>query len=168
MDLASLKDPFAFEDVEWRIQSSGLKSDKTVWARCLCYITNRAIQDRLDEVCGPENWCNEFKEGPLGGVICGISIYCNDRWVTKWDGSDNTDIKTSDANKSATDIKGGLSSSMKRAGSQWGIGRYLYQLEEGWALTSLENKLMNRARTKEKVNFTWNPPALPQWALPGD
>lgn len=159
MQLERLSEPFAFDDVEWRIQSSGLKKDKNVWARCVCYVTNRAIQSRLDEVFGPMGWQNQFKPGPDGGVVCGLSAYSEstNSWVTKWDGAENTDIEP---------VKGGLSGSMKRAGAQWGIGRYLYALENGFATTSLRSDLMYRAKTKEKISFSWNPPPLPAWALP--
>ncbi|MGH7576528.1 MAG: Rad52/Rad22 family DNA repair protein [Longimicrobiales bacterium] len=30
-------------------------------------------------------------------------------------------------------VKGGLSAATKRAAVEWGIGRYLYGIEEGWA-----------------------------------
>jgi hypothetical protein len=52
---------------------------------------------------------------------------------------------------------------MKRAGSQWRIGRYLYNLDAGWA------KFEDKGRYNSKIDGTyykWNPPALPKWALP--
>jgi len=154
MNLKKLKEPFASGDVEWRIQRSGVKNNK-VWAMCLAYITSRAVMDRLDDVAGAENWRNEFKEGPHGGVLCGISIKLSDEWVTKWDGADNTDIEA---------VKGGLSGAMKRAAVLWGIGRYLYNLDAGFAIVSDSGKF--RAQTKDKKSFKWSPPALPVWALP--
>ena len=74
MNLEDLKKPFPVDDLEWRIQRSGIgnKTGKP-WAMVLCYITNRAIQDRLDEVCGPENWKNEYLPGPAGGVIAEVA-----------------------------------------------------------------------------------------------
>ena len=50
--------PFAPEDLEWRIQVT--TKDKTS-GLAIPYVTNRAIQDRLDEVVGPENWYNDYK-----------------------------------------------------------------------------------------------------------
>jgi len=55
IDLSKLKNVFPPEDIEWRVQSSGEKNGKP-WALVLAYITNRAIMDRFDEVCGPGNW----------------------------------------------------------------------------------------------------------------
>lgn len=151
--LSKLKLKFHEIDVEWRIQRSGIKNGKP-WAMVLAYITNRAIMDRLDEVCGPENWKNEFIGGPCGGVLCGISIKINDEWVTKWDGAENTQVES---------IKGGLSSSMKRSAVQWGIGRYLYNLDINWA--NIEPAGKYKAKIDD-IWVNWNPPQLPAWALP--
>lgn len=155
MDLNKLKEPFPAEDIEWRLQQCG-STQKGIWAKCLAYVTNRAIMNRLDEVCGPENWKNEFSTAPDGGVLCGISIKVNDSWITKYDGAENTDIEG---------VKGGLSGSMKRAAVQWGIGRYLYNLDEGWATISDDGQF--RGKTKDGTPFKWNAPILPNWALPG-
>ena len=80
------------------------------------YVTNRAIQNRLDDVMGPDRWHNEFKPwhstGKRESQLCGISLYFEERgWITKWDGAEDSDIEP---------IKGGLSDSMKRAANQWG------------------------------------------------
>lgn len=161
IDLSRLQDVFPPEDIEWRVQNSGVKNDK-VWAMVLCYITNRAIMERLDEVCGPENWKNEFTAAPNGGTLCGISIKCGDEWVTKWDGADNTDFEA---------VKGGLSGAMKRAGVQWGIGRYLYKLDATFADIVAKGKHRDAVKDKQTKKiiqmFQWNDPQLPVWAVPG-
>ena len=113
--------PFAPEDLEWRIQVT--TKDKTS-GLAIPYVTNRAIQDRLDEVVGPENWYNDYKpwhgNGKKDAQICGISIYFEGKgFITKWDGAEDSDIEP---------IKGGLSDSMKRAAVQWGVGRVLYKM----------------------------------------
>ena len=154
MNLELLKEPFAPEDVEWRAAQSGDKNGKC-WVKVLAYITNRAIMNRLDDVCGMGGWRNEYVPAPLGGVMCGIYIKVDNEWIGKWDGADNTNIEAT---------KGGLSGAMKRAGYQWGIGRYLYGLTEGWGTVSPHGK--NSAKTKSGTWFKWDPPALPQWALP--
>lgn len=154
MELSRLKDCFPAEDIEWRLQSCG-KNGNGFWGMALAYVTNRAIMNRLDEVCGPENWKNEFTSAPDGGVLCGLSIRIDGEWVTKWDGAENTNIEA---------VKGGLSGSMKRAAVQWGIGRYLYLLEESWV--KADDKGRYRGQTKDREWFRWNPPELPKWALP--
>ena len=122
---ASLAKPFAPEDLEWRLQNT---IEESMRGMAVPYVTNRAIQNRLDEVCGPENWYNEFKpwhsNGKKDAQLCGIAIYFEGKgFITKWDGAEDSDIEP---------IKGGLSDSMKRAAYQWGIGRVLYSLDTVW------------------------------------
>ncbi|SME89223.1 Rad52/Rad22 family DNA repair protein [Desulfovibrio gilichinskyi] len=158
MDLSKLKTPFAAADIEWRVQSVGKAGNGNPWAKVLAYVTNRAIMDRLDSVCGPENWRNEYHTAPDGGILCGISIKVGDEWVTKWDGAENTQVEA---------VKGGLSGAMKRAGVQWGIGRYLYGLSEDFAKISADGKNYQGANSKKGTPaFRWTPPDLPGWALP--
>jgi len=163
MDLLKLQDKFAPQDIEWRLGRVGMTKSGKLYGTALAYITNRAIMHRLDMVCGPENWRNEFREWNVGakrGVLCGLSIRINGEWVTKWDGAENTDIEA---------LKGGLSDSMKRAGVQWGIGRYLYDLDENFAI--IDEAGSHYAAGVEKSSgkpyrFRWSPPRLPVWALP--
>ena len=123
---AELAMPFAPEDLEWRLQKTTRDNSRGL---AVPYVTNRAIQDRLDEVVGPENWYNDYK--PWHGTkdrqaqICGIAVYFAERdgYITKWDGAEDSDIEP---------IKGGLSDSMKRAAVQWGIGRVLYKMDTVW------------------------------------
>ena len=122
---AALAKPFAPEDLEWRLQ---VTVEERKCGMAVPYVTNRAIQNRLDEVCGPENWYNEYKpwhpNGKKDAQLCGIAIYFEGKgFITKWDGAEDSDIEP---------IKGGLSDSMKRAAYQWGIGRVLYSLDTVW------------------------------------
>lgn len=163
MDLQRLQDVFPPEDLGWRIARAGYTKAGKYYGIVLAYVTNRAIQHRLDSVCGPGNWRNEFREWQTGsrhGVLCGISIRIDGEWVTKWDGAENTSIEA---------VKGGLSDAMKRAGVQWGIGRYLYDLEENFAIVNEHGAHyangVDRATGRE-YKFRWNPPSLPAWALP--
>ncbi|MBB4637940.1 Rad52/Rad22 family DNA repair protein [Longimicrobium terrae] len=157
INFKALQDFFEPDSIEWRIQASGEKNGR-VWAICVPYVTNRAIQSRLDEVVGPESWSNEFRPGPDGGVMCGLSIRVGDEWVTKWDGAENTDVEG---------VKGGLSGAMKRSAVQWGIGRYLYTLDETFANVHeggrFRGKLPDRAGGR---SFRWDPPQLPAEVLP--
>lgn len=155
MDLSKLDEPFEAKDIEWRAQSCG-KGQKGFWVSVLAYVTNRAIMARLDAVCGKENWKNEFKESPNSKAIeCGISIRIDGEWITKWDAAEETNIEA---------VKGGRSGAMKRAAVQWGIGRYLYDLDAGWGV--IVQNGANKAKTKQGEYFSWNPPQLPAWALP--
>ncbi len=161
MDLSKLKEPFKAEDIEWRIQQSG-ETNGRIWAKVLAYVTARAIENRLDEVCGPENWKNEFrKEGENGEYLCGISIKIDGEWITKWDG-----CSSAGTNSNIDGFKTALSGSIKRAAATgWGIGRYLYSLEEGWAVICDDGMYSAKLKDSNKW-FKWNPPQLPAWALP--
>lgn len=164
IDFKKLQEYFDPQDIEWRIGRCGMKTDGTPWATALAYLTNRAIMHRLDEVCSPWNWKNEFKDWGVGGkagVLCGISVKIEDEWVTKWDGAENTQLES---------VKGGLSDSMKRAAVQWGIGRYLYKLDETFVDTSMSkqqgwNFAKGKKSDKTDFNFYWKTPSLPSWAL---
>lgn len=121
---AELAMPFAPEDLEWRIQYADEKKSRGI---VVPYVTNRAIQSRLDDVVGVDGWYNDYK--PWHGAnkkeaqICGIAIYFEERggFITKWDGAEDSDIEP---------VKGGLSDSMKRAAVQWGVGRVLYSMTD--------------------------------------
>ena len=58
---------------------------------------------------------------------------------------------------------------MKRAAVQWGIGRYLYNLEETFAVVGETGAFYQGKNDKKNTPaFKWSPPALPSWALPED
>ena len=150
--LNNLRIPFPEKDIEWRIQQTGMARGLP-WGVVLAYVTNRAIMDRLDEVVGPENWTNDFTQSPNGGVLCTLGVRIEDGWVYKTDGADNTEIER---------VKGGLSNAMKRAGVQWGIGRYLYKLPRTFAI-------FGETGNKVKIDtewYRWNPPKLEEEFLP--
>jgi len=137
--LAALARPFDPNDLVWKpVAASKDRSS----ARVVPYVTNRAIMDRLDQVCGPENWRNEYCPGPNGGLLCGLSLRIeredgSAEWITKWDGAENTDIQP---------VKGGLSASMRRAAVQWGIGRYLYRMPPVFARLDERGRIAEQPR----------------------
>lgn len=156
-----LQAPFKPEEIEWRIGRSG-KAGNKFWAMCLAYTTSRAVQDRLDDVFGVCGWKDEYIFGDKEkgeGVICKLSVKSpvTGEWVTKIDTADYTGFEA---------LKGGCSDSLKRAAIKFGIGRYLYKLEEGFGtVVEKGTKGAKFAKTKDG-NFYWLPPKLPTWALP--
>lgn len=166
-DLKKLAKKFPEEDIEWRIQQNG-KGSKGYWALVIPYITNRAIMQRLDDAVGPGNWKNEFKATPCNtGYQCGISIKIDNEWVTRWDGSEVVGAGNIDK------VKSTMSAAMKRTGVQWGIGRYLYQFEVGFAVVKDCDSRYNVApgftfheNKKKQEKFQWKAPAIEAWALP--
>lgn len=113
MKISELKKEIPYQ---WRVQSFS-KFDAS--ATCVAYIDARDVMNLLDEVCGAENWQSDFKD--IGGqTFAGIGINVDGNWVWKWDTGSESNIEKE---------KGQASDSLKRAAVQWGVGRFLYELE---------------------------------------
>lgn len=119
MSLADLHKPFPAAEIEWRVGSTN--SAKTS-GLALAYLTARHVMDRLDAVCGSENWQDRY-EFHGSRTVCYLSIRIGDEWVTKADGAGDSDVEAE---------KGAISDALKRAAVKWGIGRYLYDLGNIW------------------------------------
>lgn len=160
--------PFYPDEIEWRVQQAGFSASGNPYCMVIPYITNRAIQARLDEVFGVFGWENAYKPSPDGkGYLCGITVTIGDQRVTKWDGAEYTNIEA---------LKGALSDSMKRAAVHFGIGRYLYKLDAEFAICcevknrrDAENLHVHydnkKTRTGQRL-ISWSTPPLPSWAVP--
>ncbi|RIH90512.1 Single-stranded DNA-binding protein DdrA [Calidithermus terrae] len=115
--LEALTAPLTAEEIEWKVQVN--KNGKTMIAP---YIDSRAVMSRFDRAFGPLGWQNQLKEVSLGdgevAWLCGIGVRTESgEWVWKWDGAGASDLEP---------VKGGISGAMKRAATQWGVGRELY------------------------------------------
>lgn len=142
MDLNKLKEPFPQSRISWRAQTVSKDGTK---ALALAYIDARDVMERLDEVCGPENWQCEYSHADKKTVCrIGIRIPNDHGWVWKSDGAGDSDIEAE---------KGALSDAFKRAAVRWGIGRYLYDLETPWV--PCESREYNGKR--QFVKFTDDP-----------
>ena len=118
--IKKLKAKFNEDDLEFRVGATN--TDKTM-GLALAYVQARAIQNRLDEVLGLENWKVAYQE-IQGGFICRLSIRINNEWISKEDGANLTEYES---------VKGGISNAFKRvASSGFGIGRYLYDAKKCW------------------------------------
>ena len=112
----NLKDLQKKIDCKWRVQSCS-KNYKS--AQCVAYIDARQVANLLDEVCSPENWQVDYKT--INNLLfAGIGINIGGEWVWKWDTGSESNIEKD---------KGHVSDAFKRAGVQWGIGRFLYELD---------------------------------------
>lgn len=117
MDLKELRRRLPFQ---WKVQTvfEG-QGDKNGQAYCVAYIDARDAQNLLDEVCGPDRWSSKF-EGLGAMVFCAIGIKTeSNEWVWKSDVGTKGDIEAE---------KSQASDAFKRAGVQWGIGRFLYDM----------------------------------------
>lgn len=131
MQIKELSAEFDREKVHWRVQGTPFERNGQFSAMALAYIDARDVMDRLDEVCGPENWQDEYIETAKGRIICRIGIRINDQWVWKSDGAGETAVEGE---------KGGISDALKRAAVKWGIGRYLYRLDSPWVRCEVRQK----------------------------
>lgn len=131
MDFADLSKEFPRGAVHWRVQGKAYERRGQWSARALAYIDARDVMDRLDSVCGPENWQAEYNETPKGRVICRIGIRADDGWVWKSDGAGATQVEGE---------KGGISDALKRAAVAWGVGRYLYRLDSPWVRCEVNDR----------------------------
>lgn len=145
IDLKALSAPFPPEKIHWRVGST--TQDKK-HGMALAYIDARDVMERLDEVCGPMNWQRRYVDAGNGRTCCEVGINIQPamvlknpttgeinpfdqvpQWVWKADGAGDTDVEGD---------KGAFSDSFKRAAVNWGIGRYLYDLDSPWV--ELEQK----------------------------
>lgn len=113
-----LAEPFREEDIEWRVQRYISKQNKVA----VCpYINARAVMNRLDAVLGIGNWKDEYVDWKDNGVKCILSVRIGEEWISKEDVGEETNRHP---------LKGGFSDALKRAAVKWGIGRYIYEIEE--------------------------------------
>jgi len=119
MDFDKLRAPFPPERVSWRVGSTTADKKKGL---ALAYIDARDVMQRLDEVCGPAGWQNTYPHAN-GKTVCAIGIKVGDEWIWKSNGAGDSDVEAE---------KGALSDAFKRAAVQWGIGRYLYDVDSPW------------------------------------
>lgn len=113
IDFAKLKEPM---EHEWKVQRYVKDGAMGI---CVGFVNARQVMDRLDEVVGPDKWQRQIVDKGEK-AMCGIGIKVSDEWVWKWDVGAESDIEAD---------KGAASDAFKRAAVNWGIGRFLYDLD---------------------------------------
>lgn len=121
-----LAEPFMPEQIHWRVGSAN--KEKTS-GMALAYVDARDVMDRLDSVCGPNGWQDEYSS-VSGATCCRIGIALHDpdmdrnaTWIWKADGAGQTAYEGD---------KGQFSDAFKRAAVKHGVGRYLYDCGAPW------------------------------------
>lgn len=140
----ALQRPFPAASVGWKPQT-------VRDGRCLAvaYIDARDVMDRLDEVAGPDGWQDAYEFLADGSVLCRLRVRLSGEWVEKSDvGGESEQPDGGDRRKAA------VSDALKRAAVKFGIGRYLYRLDQQWVDFDAKKRAIP------------NPPRLPDWALP--
>ena len=134
---------FNHDEVRW-------KPGKIMGSRALalCYISARAVMDRLDSVIGIGNWQTSYRES-ANGVVCTLSARIEGEWIVHEDfGGFSEQADDGDKHKAA------FSDSLKRAAIHLNVGRYLYSIGEQWVDYDPARKWFAKV------------PTLPPWALP--
>lgn len=115
--------------------------------KVLTYLDKRALENRLDTVCGPHGWTPRY-EATARGYKCTLSILVPSaasdpnlpadernhwRWVDKEDGAGFEEMGSNNRQTGEweadvdNDEKSGYTNALRRAAQDaWGIGRYLY------------------------------------------
>lgn len=114
--LSELAKPFHPEQISWRVGARTKDKKKGI---ALAYIDARDVMERLDSVCGAENWQCRY---PFFGC-CEISVRIGGEWITKANCAGETAVEAE---------KGQASDAFKRAAVLFGVGRYLYDLPNTW------------------------------------
>lgn len=129
--LSKLSEPIV---PRWRVQSLTRDKKKVI---VVPYLDSRMVQQRLDEVVGSANWCNNYD--PENGAAS-IGIRIGGEFISKSDvGVESKESKD----------KGKASDGFKRAAVLWGIGRNIYSIgskvlnanESGLPLTTTKKVL---------------------------
>lgn len=132
MEKLRFTDKFNNEDISWKtLQNSW--NDGNPYALMTPFVNASAIQQRLDDVLGWENWKTEYKVEENGNykyVICILSCRTKDgEWISKQNVCEITD-KKEDSNAPDNPIKSAYSGAFKRVALEFGIGRYLKNIKK--------------------------------------
>ena len=134
-----LKEPFDPKVISWRVGATTKDKAKGI---ALAYIDARDVMKRLDDVCG-DLWQVEY---PFDGC-CRIGVKIGNEWIWRSNGAGETQVEGE---------KGKFSDAFKRAAVLWGVGRYLYYLDNVWVPLKAQGRSHVLAQN----------PILPSWALP--
>lgn len=138
--LLRLSEPFAPDAIVWKPGTLTKEGNKCM---AMAYADLRVYQSRLDEVCGLD-WSCRYVPWSDGRIICELTI----GGVTR----------SSTGEMDAQDEKNGMggtvaeAQAMKRAASQFGLGRYLYDLPSVWVDFDPQRKRITDAGLKELEN----------------
>lgn len=132
MEKLRFTDKFEEKDISWKVLQNSWNEGKP-YALMTPFVNASAIQQRLDDVLGWENWKTEYKVEENGNykyVVCILSCRTKDgEWISKQNVCEITEKKE---NNNAPDnpIKSAYSGAFKRVALEFGIGRYLKNIKK--------------------------------------
>lgn len=129
--VGSLAEPFAVEDIEL-LPKGKIERDGKTLCMALPYADPRVYEDRLNMLA-----CGEWSTPPPIAIVAGAKLVC---YVTVTVcGVSHTDV----GEAPLTDENAATASwaqAFKRSCSQFGLGRYLYDLEKAWVAYDSQRK----------------------------
>lgn len=148
-----LQAEFPLEQLGWKIIHA-FETNGRFFAFLAPFVDARAIQDRFDEVFGIDKWQVSYEKWGENATKCTISVFLNERWISKEDGSEESDYSS---------VKGGFSNSLKRAAVLWGVGRYLYNIKSRKVELTTSSKGKNDIYVSyQKKEYYFTPPTMLQ------
>ena len=127
-----LTDRFEEKDISWKVLQNSW-NEGNPYALMTPFVNASAIQERLDEVLGWENWKTEYEvkeSGTYRYVVCILSCRTKDgEWISKQNVCEITE-KKEDSNAPDNPIKSAYSGAFKRVALEFGIGRYLKNIKK--------------------------------------
>lgn len=127
-----LIDKFEEKDISWKVLQNSWNEGRP-YALMTPFVNASAIQERLDEVLGWENWKTEYEVKQIDGykyVVCILSCRTKDgEWISKQNVCEISD-KKEDNNAPDNPIKSAYSGAFKRVALEFGIGRYLKNIKK--------------------------------------
>lgn len=169
-----LKEPFEPQFVHWRVQSNFVNKGQKA-AFVVPYLDARRVEERLDDVLGPEQWQATYEEMEIGGAVivkCSLKMFDSEKQniVLRQDYGEEEIV---DYNNNA--LLTAKAQAFKRACSAFGLGRYLYlDAEEEYvelkeSHKGLENAVDARLEFDDDdwtTTYYFERPTLPDRALP--
>jgi len=140
---SGLEIPFHPSKIHWRVGATNKEKTSGI---ALAYLNARDVMRRFDDVMGFD-WQNKYTLSNDGLLICDIGIKVESEWIWRANGAGSSDIEAE---------KGQASDAFKRAAVLFGVGRYLYSLDNIWV----------PLKPKGKSHVMAAPPKLPAWATP--
>lgn len=126
--MKQLQRPFPTNQLKWRKGPGGKE---------LVYIDARQYQQRLTDVMGMD-WQCRFSHVTPTGVVCEVGLLIEGEWRWRSNGAGETSIEGE---------KGQFTDAFKRACVMWGVGKYLYSINDKnnipeWATPEGYDRLM--------------------------
>jgi hypothetical protein len=137
----ALRAPFPPGQEQYRLGPTW-EADGERWGRPLLFIDARTVFDRLDAAVGPGGWETHLERLGTGVYLCRLTVL----------GVSRSDVGIAGENESEKE-KAGASDAIKRAAVQFGIGRYLYDLDLPPVKLEMQGK-------DWRLPQRWRPPSL--------